>query len=226
MILSLSGIFYFPWLHFKKIIISGNSHIDEKIIIQKLIAINLNGILSKYLGYDNMLIWNKTNISDPLIDNLTIERHWLDRTMEVRGEEKKRYAVWCLKIDCFWITENGQVLEKAPQSQGQLVNIINSNQDINIKIGDQVLSIKEFSYLKNIIDSLSNLNISIENIDYDIQTLELTVKTDAGQKLLFSLHFDPSLIISTIGEVISKKETQQTKYIDFRTENKVYYKKL
>ena len=220
----LSAVFYLPWLHFKKVNVLGNLHIQESELFQKLLIANLDNQFAKYLGYTNMLIWNNTNIKEPLVKKITIQRNWLDRTIDIKVEERERYAAWCLERSCFWITEDGYALEKSPKSEGQLVNIINSNQEINLKPGEKVLPIEEIAYLKIILDKISSLNISMLNIDYDDKTLELTIKTNAGSKLLFSLYFNPLLTISTLGEIILKQKLSLLEYIDFRTENKVYYK--
>ena len=224
LIFILSAVFYLPWLHFKKINITGNLHIQESELFRKLIIANLSNPFAKYLGYTNMLIWNNTNIKEPLIKKITIQRNWLERSINIKVEEQERYAVWCLESACFWITDQGQILEKAPQSEGQLMKIVNSNQKINPKPGENILLAEEFFYLKIILDKINNLNISILSINYNAQTLELTIKTSTGPRLLFSLYFNPLLTISALEEIMSKQKLGSMEYIDLRIENKIYYK--
>ncbi len=220
----LSAVFYLPWIHFKKITVTGNLHIPENELLQKLLIANLNKPFAKYLGYTNMLIWNNANISNPLIKKISVQRNWLDQSIDIKIEEQERYAVWCSEQNCFWITDQGQILEKAPQSEGQLMNIIYSNQNIDLKLGENILPSEKISYLKIILDKLNNLDISTLSMNYDVETLELTVKTSAGLRLLFSLYFNPLITISALEKVIFKQKFSLLEYIDFRTENKIYYK--
>ena len=193
-------------------------------IKRKLSTVILEKPFAKYLGYTHILLWNKVNVDDPLIKNISIARNWFTQTVDAIVQERERYAVWCLQISCFWITEDGQILEKSPTSEGQLINIIHSNKTLDLKPGIYVLQKKEITHLKTILKILRDINISVTKISYDAETLELVIKTEEGTRLLFSLYFNPTLVITSIEELFHKQKLNFKDYIDFRTENKVFYK--
>ena len=151
-------------MQIKQIKISGNLHIPENELHEKLLVAALKKPLAKYLGQTHMLLWGSAEVSDPLIEKITLHRDWLKQEIDVTVQEHERFAVWCEEQDCFWISKNGQALEKAPISDGQLVNIIYSNQKIDLKPGINIMPNEEILYLKTILSSVRDLNISISKI--------------------------------------------------------------
>ncbi len=226
-IFGVAGLVYLPWLRFKDIKVEGNIRTTSADIVRALTSAALNRPLAKYLGYTSMFLWGMDNpeVGTPLVASVNLERNWFNREIIVTVRERERYAAWCAaETSCVWIDSFGVALEAAPATDGQLVNMIYSASKEPVQLGEHVIEENKFIYFKKILDVIVSARIAVSRIEYDVMTYGVVVKTSAGARLLFSLRFDPGFTIAPFSSIADRKDFSRMDYVDFRIENRVYYK--
>lgn len=129
---------------------------------------------------------------------------------------------------CFYFDKNGIAFENAPNTSGNLIDLIKDYSQKELKIGDEVLTkelmdnilaIKEYLFQK--------IGLKVASFDIDSYPVEgLRVVTNESWYILFSLKRDiKSQLLAlkvALDEKIQNRSTLQ--YVDLRIENRIYYK--
>ncbi len=128
--------------------------------------------------------------------------------------------------DCWWFDEDGIVIEKGPAADGFLVPLVTEYKIRPLILGKSVVD--QDSVMKNIlslIKGITQLKLKTVTIEIgDINLQEATVHTGANQTILFSLRFPPDTAFSAIKALQAKGQFNTVSQLDFRVENRVYYK--
>ena len=227
---AIAALFYgavnAPFLRASEMNISGANRVGRELIINQLQQKKLSSMLNRFLGFNNILIWNEgeVGLNNSLIAAAMVARNWSERKVAIAVTEKKNFAIWCGdERICAFIDDQGYALERSPGGAGGLIAVINSP-DTTPKIGARVLAEEEFMKLKSILDILETAKISTRYISYDHKKLELTAKTGDATEMYFSLRFDPAFTASALAGVKNKIALSRLEYIDLRIENKIFYK--
>ncbi|MBI4993730.1 hypothetical protein HZC33_02105 [Candidatus Wolfebacteria bacterium] len=187
--------------------------------------------ISKFLGGDNILVWSG-GISDflktqPIFSVLEINKNYFKREISIKFEKRERYGVWCQKnAACWWIDKNGIVFEKAPKVEGEMILKVNDNSDQQLDFGKGVLRDDLFKNLIKIFEILQKTGINIKTLYIEnlaLEEIEARPLINSIPQIYFSLRLDPAFALSAI-KSFKKIGLNKIKYIDFRIENRVYYK--
>jgi len=128
--------------------------------------------------------------------------------------------------NCYWLDEQGIVFSSAPEAEGLIIPKVFETDDRqqlfwgqlfcdNPQLAANVLEI--IKQLKN--SSLVIRRFLIENINLQ----ELKAETE-GPKLYFSFRFLPQDLDKILANLADRLDFQKLGYIDFRVENRIYYK--
>ncbi|MBU4348616.1 hypothetical protein KJ671_03915 [Patescibacteria group bacterium] len=223
---AIIGIFYLivfsPFLKVRFILIENNKFLTEDYILDSIEPLVINSSFGSLAGVDNLLSWpsGKITTTDPAFLNVVIKKKWIQRGLEIRIDERERFAIWCFsdKAKCYWIDKEGIIFKEAPSTNGSLVLSVFDLREEGLGLGSIV---EEKRFVKNLIVVLENLNktgFSVKKIIFDKDLKELHVNTFEGPNLFFSVRFDVSENILSIKNI----EHKNIEYIDLRVENKFY----
>ncbi len=236
----------------KKIEVSGNRDFGADKLIQELKLFFISqSKLASILGPNNILIWKEDTgqfkKSNPLIADLIINKDYPNREVKIEIKEREKFGVWCTtqtntdytrtntdspyksvfsqyESACRWFDKEGIIFAEAPMVDGTLINKVSDFTNRQLVIGDITLEQKLFDNLLKIFEVLEKSGLGrgflkLENLDFQ----EIVFSHPFGFKIYFSLRIDP---IFTLAGIQSLKEVglEKVEYIDFRVENRVYYK--
>lgn len=162
-----------------------------------------------------------TNDLEPatIIDNSTRSSFTSDVVVPLRGifsaDNQK----------CYWFDDVGMAFSESPVIESELFKRVSDFSGQEIKLGEKVMPEKFFENLKKIfkIIDVSVINSNTIKIkDMSLQEVEVDSLTDP--KLLFSLNNNPEFSLSAIDSLKKSGKWGKLNYIDFRVENRAYYK--
>jgi cell division septal protein FtsQ len=231
-IFGLYLLIYSPIFQIQEIKLSGNERTSNQEVNSALI-VNLfnNSFIKKILGKDNILIW-PNNLEPNFagfynIKNLSIKKDFLNRKIEVSVNERKPIGLWCLNQQnkCYWFDDDGILFEKGMASEGGLILKVLDDSNRNLGLGGKILKDNFLKVFFEIINKLKAAELNIFEIQIkDLNLEEITVKTLNGPNIYFSLRFLPPEIKPIIDNFKNQNIFDKLNYIDFRVENRVYYK--
>jgi len=127
---------------------------------------------------------------------------------------------------CYWFDKNGVLFAVAPSLEGNAINKVDDFSGRDLKLGDSILGenltpnlIKIFNVLEN--SGLGIRALKLENLD--LQEIVFEQSQTSLPKIYFSLRGNPVFISPAI-EDLKKTGLEKIEYVDFRVENRVYYK--
>lgn len=187
----------------------------------------------------------------PQFESLKIEKHYFSKEINIEAREREKFGIWCVKAKkthayggagaeneqlqsvaknneewCGWFDRNGIIFSDAPVIETEILNKVNDLSGRNISMGDKVLPDDFMNNLLAIFDVLKNVNVNTKTIylnDFDLAEVE-TVSSSAAPKIYFSLKFDPKFSLAAINALKKSGEWKKINYVDFRVENRVYYR--
>ncbi|MGC8776286.1 MAG: cell division protein FtsQ/DivIB [Minisyncoccia bacterium] len=231
-VFSLYLIIYSPIFKIQEIKISGNNQLSEKETMD-FVIINLfnDSFFKKILTAKNILIWPnelKNNSKMFLVlDKVLIKKDLINQKIEIIAQERKPVGLWCQtnESQCYWFDNDGILFKKTIASEGGLILKIKDSSLHNLSLGSKILPdnfLKTFFQIIEVLKS-SNLNFSEINLE-NLDLAELKVKNFNGPDIYFSLIFPPPDINQIITDFKNKNIFDKLEYLDFRVENRLYYK--
>ncbi len=198
--------------------------------------------LAKFLGVNNILIWNN-DVKDflkqnPQIINLSVEKNYFKREVEINFQKRERFGVWCEKQrltvngqlstvnNCLWFDKNGVAFEHAPKTEGEMIYKVDDFSGRQLAIGDEIIKEDLFVNLLKIFNVLEQSDLNIRTLqikDLSLQEATIEPANALTPKIYFSLRFDPAFTVPAI-QAIKEYGLNKIEYVDFRVENRAYYK--
>jgi hypothetical protein len=187
-------------------------------------------------GHDNILSWPLVMTPEamrffPGIKDATIEKNFIRRSVTVRVAERRPFAIWCLESSavsnrCWWWDKEGVIFEKAPKARGNLIPVVHDSSQEEKKLGDRVLDDEAMlANMMTVFDVLSVAEIPVKDIHLsDIALRDVRVDTYNGPTMLFNLRFPASNAAEVIASLRKEPGLSRLSSVDFRVENRVYYK--
>ena len=247
-VLILVGIWWIlfrsPLLRVEQIVVQGNSEVASGDVITLLDSAVLKerGFARAIFGPNNMFSWPAALASsdlavDPRITSLTITKNYLAHTITATITERKPYAIWCdmpkLNADgnpegneaCFWFDQKGTIFQPAFDTEGSALFAIHDYSQGNATIGGSVLPQVFIPNLLSILDVLRQSNLNIKEVAVaDISLQEIDVSTYNGPAIYFSLRFPAGEDFPVLQNLITQPNFSTLQYVDFRVQNRAYYK--
>jgi hypothetical protein len=214
------------YFQIQEINITGIEDFKKQAVLSYLIFKKQNLPILKYLGYGNILLWNDGEIKfeTSQIEGVQIEVDLTTRKVNIEVKEKQRFLIWCRERQaCFWLGPDGTILEEAPRGDGQLVDVINGSSDMITQIGAKILDDKKFINLIKILTLLKGARF-LDRIIYVNSKGELLADLSLGPTIFFNLAFDPGFSEPVLNKLRLRSDFKNLQYLDFRIENKAYYK--
>jgi cell division septal protein FtsQ len=189
----------------------------------------------KLLGKNNLLLYNKSELSQLLNDkyylqSLDIKRK-LPHTLKIALQEQQRAAVWHEDDGYFYLDSEGGII-----NQVDPLNVNRSEYPVienltSIKIEERKANIEQpmVNYILNLFDEFKNKKhgFEVENfiLDKDANTVKMAVL--AGPRIYFDIKETVAKQASRLDLIIKGKlrdEFKNKEYIDLRYGNNIYIK--
>ncbi len=182
------------------------------------------------LGFGNMLTWpsgpmDNPSLFLPRVKNITIENNYASRSIVVHIEERVPYGIWCLESQCWWFDDGGFIFRRAIEASGGLILTVHDHSQKNLGLGLKILPDVFIANAFSVFRVLEMSGLGLKDIalqDLSLQELEVNVRN--GPALYFSLRFPADNDLAAIQNFAAKPGFDKLQYLDFRVENRVYYK--
>jgi hypothetical protein len=209
----------------------GNKEISSEDIMTAVRAQIFEGSYLKYIfGFGHLMIWperfDDINKLIPKIKTVTVNKSYIDRKIVLRVEEREGYGVWCIGKEvekCFSFDNEGVIFSRGMPSEGSLIHNVRDYSERDLGILLRVLPEEKFNHLKEIFEVVEQAGLNYKFFEIqDMKREEVEVISSSGPTVYFSLRFSPVFALTAlrgIGGNVGKLQ-----YIDFRVENKAYYK--
>jgi len=185
------------------------------------------------LGYSHFWVWpseweNGDLKELPHLKKVDFDADYKERKLLVSVTERNFVGVWCNDIeggtDCVWFDEEGIAFEPSLKPDGYLVFHVDDQASTSRKLGEKVIGDDFFENLMILEEVLRSIGASYRLYELNADRSEVSVQLRNGPLLRFSLEF-PSHYITDILTALRRREIfSQLSYIDFRIQNKVFYK--
>lgn len=137
--------------------------------------------------------------------------------------------------DCWWFDDDGTLFTKALKVEGNLITVVNDYSQKNLGAGSKILPNEFIPNIFSVFQVISESDFSVKEIrlnDIHLQEVEVDtyggspagVSAKAGPKLYFSLRFPADNTLAVIQSLKNQPGLGKLQYIDFRLENRAYYK--
>lgn len=167
------------------------------------------------------------------IRDVTVTRVF-PHTLEIDIQERKTLVLWCAHDNCFFIDENGYAYAPVDASQGdkytgsvlKIIDTSGADIDINEPLLDQ--NFVQFAVdIQNQLRQKVGIEVEMECATPSRFADELIFKTVEGWSLRVNVRLPMEKTLETLRLLLKKEISQERrsrlKYIDVRTENRVYY---
>ncbi len=223
-------VFFSQIIKVQKFSIDGNRVVGrselEELITKKL---NSRGWFVRKISEKNILYWfGVKEIRDSGIaaaDEVLVHTNLTDRTVAVEIKERVFAGIWC-GDSCFGFDSNGVAYFLAPDTEGSLILKIKDENNVGLTLGQPVIA--DEKVLSNIFKTIAIIkenNILIDGVTIKDATLrEWELKSTKGTQFKFSLDFVPDKLKSVIDNLKGRTKLEALNYIDFRVQNRVYFK--
>ena len=199
-------------------------------------------IWSTILGTKNMLIWPRALASSdialvPQLAGVALQKNYADHTITASVIEREPVAIWCEMpaIDangnpsgdesCFWFDDTGTLFEKAFDTEGSELFAVHDYSQKGLGIGKNILPGIFVPNMLSILGTVKASSITVKEIALnDISLQEVDVLTYNGPAFYFSLRFSADDDLEVLRQLMEKPDFNLLQYVDFRTENRMYYK--
>lgn len=200
--------------------------------------------IAEFLGPDNILVWTAGGLKDfekgPEIAEISLKKDYTERMIEIDVKLRERFGVWCengqqanassteqqTTESCWWFDKDGVLFGIAPELEGNAINKVDDFSSRDLKLGDLALEEVFIENLVKLFEVLERSDIGIRALklkNLDLQEIIFDQPQTSLPKIYFSLRFNSEFLLSTI-EGLKKIGLQKMEYVDFRVENRVYYK--
>jgi cell division septal protein FtsQ len=243
----LTSAFWFflhaPFFRIDNIVVQGNDTVasgDVVTLLQSSVlrngdsVLNNNSGMKALFGLQNMLIWpGSLPTSDlaliPQLADLSISKDYFSHTITANVTERTPAGIWCLEPtgneQCYWFDDEGTVFEKAFDTEGSLMVAVHDYSKSSLGLGDKILPAEFVSNLISILNVIKSSGLNPQEVALnDIGLEEIDVTTYNGPEVYFSLRFPADEDLAVLQNLMAKPNFGKLQYVDFRVDNRAYYK--
>lgn len=126
---------------------------------------------------------------------------------------------------CWWFDETGFIFKRSPATAGGLILSVRDFSQEQRGLNSKILPERLIKNFFSVFTILQKSSVGVREILLkDISREEVEVLTAKGPRLYFSLRFPPEGLYDALENFYAKPAVKKFEYIDFRVENKAYYK--
>jgi len=185
-----------------------------------------------WLGSENLLFWSSKSVKKNTpslywLSDLTLKINWRLKKIFIEVKERQPWLIWCSTgRQCYWLDDSGVVFAFAPEAEGYIIPKVFAEDDRQLLFGQPFLS--NPALVKNTLEIIKQLkNSSLFTISRflvkNINLQEIEAETD-GPRLYLNFRFPLQNLNGLLANLARRLDLQKLEYIDFRAENRIYYK--
>jgi hypothetical protein len=234
-----------PFVRVNAIVVRGASSVadDRVVAVASAAFAESHGVLT-FLGMQNMLAWpslipTSALALEPRLASATLTKDYGAHVIVVTVTEREPFAIWCVipggvagdlsagSFDetCSWFDTAGVLFAQTFDTEGAMLFAIHDYSDPQLNLGSTILPARFIGNMFSILDVLHASGLRIKEVRLnDLGLEEIQVKTYEGPDILFSLRFPAGDTLAVLQNVIGKPGFNKLQYVDFRTQNRAYYK--
>ncbi|OQA53120.1 MAG: cell division protein FtsQ [candidate division WS2 bacterium ADurb.Bin280] len=156
----------------------------------------------------------------PVIEEARVVRG-LPSTLRVEIKERDVALIWCNE-KCFEIDNRGLAYRETQNSPTGIV--VSDKSNIEINIGDKVVSQKFVDFYKKSIDAFERIGVSVSEASVEDTTFKLSFKTQKGYTVIFDTSSSLENQIYALEQIIANGDQEIGEYVDLRVEGLAYVK--
>ncbi len=241
---SIVGLAWFflraPLFRVDAVTVTGESTVSagDAIALVQSAALRDRGFLywKAFLGYRNMLVWpSALSAADlawnPRLSAVTLSKDYLSHTITIKVTERAPFGIWCFvpsggaNESCYWFDDTGFMFARTLDTQGNLIYVVHDSSQADRGLAREILPDEFAPNLLSIINVLRASGIGVQDIALkDLSLEEVDVATAEGPALYFSMRFPADEDLPVLENLMAKPDFSKLQYVDFRVENRAYYK--
>ncbi len=229
------GFFWISYLRISHIQIKDSYYTNgEDAEVKKALDPLLSSKNNWFLPKNNYFIFHEKDAEQILrqenIGIATVSKHF-PHSIEIIFQESKPKFIFCRESACFYLDQNGIIVEKAPTfSDNILPTLLLKNMPRSIRIGDQLVPKSDAEFLSGFAEGIKNININadkIEMIPNAENDKEFKISVKEGWMIYVSTAFPPDIVVGNLKLLLEEKikdKKLSLEYIDLRFPHKAFYK--
>ncbi len=214
-----------PIFYFEHITVSSAESIDAGVVLREMQGALSGTFFGRYLGYAHLLALldaPELRVGPFVID---LNTDFLRRTMEFVVIPIKHFLVWCAGGEhCVWVDEDGQILERAYASDGQLVVTVYEDTPTILIPTNLVLPKEEMRTLRNLLLAFRDLHIALRRLDFRSSSRDFFVASFNYPALQFNLRTYSGAMKEALMALMLRSDFKQFSIVDLRVPGKIYYR--
>ena len=191
----------------------------------------------------------------PQLATASVSKDYFSHTLTINVTERNPFGIWCFLNgtdqptsggdasnnsadatdgsstvqspdgDCYWFDNTGVLFEKAANTQGNLIFVVDDYSQSPRGLSQKVLPDEFTGNFISIMNVLHQTNLPVKDIELrDLSLDEVHAVLLNGPTIYFSLRFPANDYLAVIQSIASQPGFANLQYIDCRTEDRVYYK--
>lgn len=243
--LGTSGVIWLflksPVFKFKAINFENNQKIsDEKIMDFFYSQVFRGNRLNYLLGFQNFLIWPSIFEEDDLkllpgVKSITIKKDYVKKELTAVISEREPYGIWCHiksseeelvgQENCWMFDREGKIFARTAAAEGGRILVVDDYSEREIGLYSKIAPDIFISNIFSVLELIKRLELKIKKIEItDWNLREIKVSLLGGPIIYFSLARPIKSEEQAIRFFMEKPDFYRFEYLDFRVENRLYYR--
>lgn len=157
----------------------------------------------------------------PVLEEARVVRG-LPSTVRVIVGEREQKFVWCNKIDCYEVDNNGYIFEKTSDTKGEVV--LRDLSNIKVDQLEQVASKKFIKFFIVALERIKEAGVVVSEAQIEQTTFKLDFVTKDGWKIIMDTGSSLENQIYSLGQVMETNKSDIKEYVDVRVEGVAFVK--
>jgi cell division septal protein FtsQ len=177
----------------------------------------------------NLLTLNEEDLesqlstTDPILKSVQVRRQFMHGVV-LLATIKQPSMGWASDNQRYLLDKDGTAIGGLPV--GSALPLVNDGSNLPVKVGQQVVSSRFVSFVTGLTPGLAAQGLGVTALEVKDTTLDLTVSTNKGYKLLMdtSRPLEDELVdLKAVEGVLAAQKKAPAQYIDLRVSGKAYY---
>jgi cell division septal protein FtsQ len=162
--------------------------------------------------------------ADPLLRSVEVRRKWF-HGITVTAMLKQPSLGWSTGNQRYLLDRDGTAIGVLPS--GSPLAVVNDGSNLPVKVGDRVAPARFVTFVTGLVPALTAEGLGVTSLDIKDTTLDLTVSTNKGYRLVFDTGrtVEEELVdLRAVRTLLTAQKKTPAEYIDLRIAGKAYYK--
>jgi cell division septal protein FtsQ len=162
--------------------------------------------------------------ADPLLRSVEARRKWF-HGITITALLKQPSLGWSTGNQKYLLDRDGTAIGMLPL--GSKLPVVNDGSNLPVQIGGRVAAARFVSFVAAVVPALAAEGIGAQSLDVKDTTLDLSVTTNKGYRLIFDTGRgvdDEMVDLRAVVKLLAAQKKAPAEYIDLRIAGKAYYK--